>query len=34
MVMKMDKKKEGGEAFGGIIIQKVDADGKVSTLDM
>jgi len=29
-VMKMDVQKEGGESFGGIIIQKVDAAGVVT----
>jgi len=34
MVMDMDKKKEGGESFGGIIIQKVDENGIVSNVDL
>jgi saccharopine dehydrogenase (NAD+, L-lysine-forming) len=33
-VMTMDRKKEGGDAFGGIIIQKVDADGTVTNIDL
>jgi saccharopine dehydrogenase (NAD+, L-lysine-forming) len=33
-VMKMDKKKEGGQSFGGIIVQKVDAQGRVTTIDV
>jgi hypothetical protein len=32
--MKMDKKKEGGQSFGGIIVQKVDAQGRVTTIDV
>ena len=32
-VMKMDEKKEGGESFGGVIIQQVDAAGNVKNLD-
>ncbi|MEA2015041.1 MAG: saccharopine dehydrogenase NADP-binding domain-containing protein [Thermodesulfobacteriota bacterium] len=33
-VMEMDKKKEGGESFGGIIVQSVDENGKVTTMDI
>jgi saccharopine dehydrogenase (NAD+, L-lysine-forming) len=33
-VMDMDKKKEGGDSFGGIIIQKVDENGKISNVEM
>jgi len=33
-VMDLDKKKEGGKSFGGIIIQSVDENGKVTTLDI
>ena len=33
-VMKVDEKKEGGESFGGIIVQQVDADGNVSDVDI
>jgi saccharopine dehydrogenase (NAD+, L-lysine forming) len=32
-VMVLDKKKEGGESFGGIIVQSVDENGKITTLD-
>lgn len=31
-VMDLDKKTEGGESFGGFIIESVDKDGKVSNL--
>jgi saccharopine dehydrogenase (NAD+, L-lysine-forming) len=33
-VMSIDKKKEGGESFGGIIIQKVDENGIVSDVEL
>jgi saccharopine dehydrogenase-like NADP-dependent oxidoreductase len=33
-VMKMDSKKEGGESFGGVIIQKVDASGNIENVDL
>jgi saccharopine dehydrogenase (NAD+, L-lysine-forming) len=33
-VMELDSKKEGGESFGGLLIQKVDAAGNVSVVDM
>ncbi len=33
-VMTMDEKKEGGESFGGVIIQKVDADGNVENVEL
>jgi saccharopine dehydrogenase (NAD+, L-lysine-forming) len=32
-VMKLDSKKEGGKAFGGIIAEHVDGTGKVSKLN-
>ncbi len=33
-VMDLDKKKEGGDSFGGIIVQSVDETGKITTLDI
>jgi saccharopine dehydrogenase (NAD+, L-lysine forming) len=33
-VMDLDKKKEGGDSFGGIIVQSVDENGKITTLDI
>jgi saccharopine dehydrogenase (NAD+, L-lysine-forming) len=33
-VMELDSRKEGGESFGGIIVQSVDAQGKITTLDL
>jgi saccharopine dehydrogenase (NAD+, L-lysine forming) len=33
-VMVLDKKKEGGDSFGGIIVQSVDENGKITTLDI
>jgi saccharopine dehydrogenase (NAD+, L-lysine forming) len=33
-VMKLDKKKEGGKGFGGVIVERVDEDGKVTKLDI
>jgi saccharopine dehydrogenase (NAD+, L-lysine-forming) len=33
-VMDLDKKKEGGESFGGIIVQSVDETGKITKLDI
>lgn len=33
-VMDLDKKKEGGDSFGGVIVQSVDEDGNITTLDM
>jgi saccharopine dehydrogenase (NAD+, L-lysine-forming) len=32
--MKLDKKKEGGEAFGGVIVEHVDETGRVTKLDI
>ena len=33
-VMDLDKKKEGGESFGGVIVQHVDSKGNVTELDI
>ncbi|MBN2159999.1 MAG: saccharopine dehydrogenase NADP-binding domain-containing protein [Spirochaetes bacterium] len=33
-VMHLDKDKEGGESFGGFIIESVDKDGKVSKMNL
>jgi saccharopine dehydrogenase (NAD+, L-lysine-forming) len=33
-VMVLDGKKEGGSSFGGLLIQKVDADGNITNVDM
>jgi saccharopine dehydrogenase (NAD+, L-lysine-forming) len=33
-VMKLDAKKEGGEGFGGILVEKVDAAGNVTKMDI
>jgi saccharopine dehydrogenase (NAD+, L-lysine forming) len=33
-VMDLDKKKEGGDSFGGVIVQSVDETGKITTLDI
>lgn len=33
-VMKLDEKKEGGDKFGGVIVEHIDADGKVTKLDI
>jgi len=30
-VMKLDSKKEGGESFGGVIVQQIDENGKSPT---
>jgi saccharopine dehydrogenase (NAD+, L-lysine forming) len=32
-VMKIDDQKEGGESFGGVIVQKVDADGTITRVE-
>lgn len=32
-VMKLDEKKQGGKSFGGVIIERVDADGHITTID-
>jgi saccharopine dehydrogenase (NAD+, L-lysine-forming) len=33
-VMKLDEKKEGGDSFGGVIVESVDETGKVTKLDI
>ena len=33
-VMKLDEKKEGGEAFGGVIVEHIDQNGKLTKLDI
>lgn len=33
-VIKLDSKKEGGESFGGFIVQSVDAKGNITNIDM
>jgi len=33
-VMTLDSRKEGGTSFGGVIVQQVDAEGNVTTLDI
>ncbi len=33
-IMKLDKKQKGTESFRGVIVQKVDADGKIETMDI
>ena len=33
-VMKLHEKKQGGESFGGVIVERVDAQGNVTTLDI
>ncbi|MBI5529361.1 MAG: saccharopine dehydrogenase NADP-binding domain-containing protein [Deltaproteobacteria bacterium] len=33
-VMKMDEKKEGGDSFGGVIVQKVDENGNVMNVNI
>ncbi|HPV41172.1 MAG TPA: hypothetical protein PKX40_08340 [Spirochaetota bacterium] len=33
-VMDLDKKTEGGESFGGFIIESVDKNGNVSKMNM
>jgi saccharopine dehydrogenase (NAD+, L-lysine-forming) len=33
-VIKLDSRKEGGESFGGIIVQSVNAQGKITNLDI
>ncbi len=33
-VMKLDEKKEGGESFGGVIVERVDETGRVEKLDI
>lgn len=33
-VMKLDSKKEGGESFGGVIVQQIDENGKITSIDI
>lgn len=33
-VMKLDSKKEGGESFGGVIVQQIDENGKGTKIDI
>jgi saccharopine dehydrogenase (NAD+, L-lysine forming) len=33
-VMKLNDDKEGGDSFGGVIVQRVDADGNISNIDI
>jgi saccharopine dehydrogenase (NAD+, L-lysine forming) len=33
-VMKFDQAKEGGQSFGGVVVEQVDAAGKVTKLDI
>jgi saccharopine dehydrogenase (NAD+, L-lysine-forming) len=33
-VMKLDSKKEGGESFGGVIVQQIDENGKITNIDL
>lgn len=33
-VMKLDSKKEGGESFGGVIVQQIDENGKITKMDI
>ena len=33
-VMKLDSKKEGGESFGGIIVQEIDENGKITKINI
>ena len=33
-VIKLNDDKEGGDSFGGVIIQRVDADGTISNIDI
>ncbi len=33
-VMKLDSKKEGGESFGGVIVQQIDENGKITKIDI
>jgi saccharopine dehydrogenase (NAD+, L-lysine-forming) len=33
-VLDLDKKKEGGKSFGGIIVESVDENGKITKLDI
>ena len=33
-VMKLDSKKEGGESFGGVIVQQIDENGTITNIDI
>jgi len=33
-IMKLDEKKEGGESFGGVIVEEVDENGNVKKIDI
>jgi saccharopine dehydrogenase (NAD+, L-lysine-forming) len=33
-VMKLNSKKEGGESFGGVIVQQIDENGKITNIDI
>ncbi len=33
-IMKLDERKEGGEKFGGVIVEHIDENGKVTKLDI
>jgi saccharopine dehydrogenase (NAD+, L-lysine-forming) len=33
-VMKLDSRKEDGESFGGVIVERVDETGRVEKLDI
>jgi saccharopine dehydrogenase (NAD+, L-lysine-forming) len=33
-IMELDKQKEGGQSFGGIIVQEIGADGTVTNVDI
>lgn len=33
-VMKLDSKKEGGESFGGVIVQQIDENGMITNIDI
>jgi saccharopine dehydrogenase (NAD+, L-lysine-forming) len=33
-IMKLDKNKKGTESFSGVIVQKVDEDGNIETIDI
>lgn len=33
-VIKLDSKKEGGESFGGVIVQQIDENGKITKIDI
>jgi hypothetical protein len=33
-IMKLDKNKKGTDSFSGVIVQKVDEDGNIETIDI